>query len=261
MTLDDLQQKEKHLRVGSSLFIVSLQCPSKISLWICVLNGVNMKVREIEEPKSTNKTPFPGCVYIVGIVHHLSWIYHSKKPSIYIFKRRRETMTSLCRVPCKARACEEISKQTLHHAGFSCSHPTCHTAKYVSSIGQDMTKVSTVDAKQKGRRQLQQLWPDRKSSASHKHARFLPGEGTQLRHCRQKIPRTQQNLPIPPPAWAPGWFLRPGPIHRGLVHETESRGMFPCEDLRSAEQSPHSYPVSPSEASASLRPGNTPLKA
>lgn len=109
--------KRKTLADGSSLFIVSLQCPSKISPWIRVLNGVNMKVREIEELKSTNKTPFPGCVYIVGIGHHLSLIYHSKKPSIYIFKRRRETLTSLCRVPCKAHACEEISKQTLHHAG------------------------------------------------------------------------------------------------------------------------------------------------
>lgn len=117
VTLGDFQQKGKHLQVGSSLFIVSLQCPSKISPWIRVLNGVNMKVREIEEPKSTNKTPFLDCVYIVGTVHHLSSTYHSKKPSIYIFKRRRETLTSLCRVPCKARACEEIPKQTLHHVG------------------------------------------------------------------------------------------------------------------------------------------------
>lgn len=50
---------------------------------------------------------------------------------------------------------------------ISCSQPACHTAKYMSSIGQDMAKVSTVDAKQKRRCQLQQLWPDSKSSASH----------------------------------------------------------------------------------------------
>lgn len=37
----------------------------------------------------------------------------------------------------------------------------------MSSMAQDMTKVSAVDAKQKGRLQLQQLLPDRKSSASH----------------------------------------------------------------------------------------------
>lgn len=64
------------------------------------LNGVNMKVREIEEPKSTSKTPFPGCVYTVGIVHHLSSIDHNEKPSLCIFKRGRESTTSLCGVPC-----------------------------------------------------------------------------------------------------------------------------------------------------------------
>lgn len=113
-----------------------------------------------------------------------------------------------------------------------------------------------MDVKQKGRLQLQQLLPDRKSSASRNVPGFLPGEGTQLHHCRQKTRCTQQSIPILPPAWASGCFLRLGPIHQGLVHETESRGMFPCEDLSDADQSPHSYPVSPSETSAPLMPGN-----
>lgn len=52
---------------------------------------------------------------------------------------------------------------------MSCSHPTCHTPlmPHMASMGQAMTKVSAVDAKQKGRLQLQQLLPDRKSSASY----------------------------------------------------------------------------------------------
>lgn len=116
-----------------------------------------------------------------------------------------------------------------------------------------MTKVSAVDAKQKRTFQLQQLLADKKSSAPHNMLdSFLVKK---LNYCRQKAPGARHSLPIPSPAQTPA-----DTIHQGLVHGTESQDMFVCKDLTAANQSPHSCPVSPSEITASLKPGNTPLK-
>lgn len=145
---------------------------------------------------------------------------------------------------------------------ISCSQPACHTAKYMSSIGQDMAKVSTVDAKQKRRCQLQQLWPDSKSSASHNMPdSFLVKELNFATADRRPFIHSKAFLSHHLHGRLDGFSDQTPSIKAWLMRQNHEVGMFPCEDLSAADQSPHSYPVSPSEASASLWPGNTLLKA